>query len=562
MAEKSTLRRIRALRPWIWLGLTAATIVGVLLTTVIIKGNDHLGIFFPYDGEAHTAHFAPYEEAPAEATSFKSQIAILAETDPSMAGFFTFPLSRSNCVFSSYQKLLENLEDELPKLSETQEMRYGLFNQSELKTDISMTTLFEQSTYEKAATEAPYGLLSALRQAEKNDYPTLIFTDLENDNLQDAQFHDVFRAIFEKDKTVAILRLYSSFGGILYDYLETTADVAYGVENPTPGQHRLNVTNQYTHRQPRAFYVLVVGTSAHCKEIEESLRSAYNELYVENIHWECGGRNHDLNDYQCFEEIVFETVLPEAILRRSSEGGDIQILSSEGCTIAVDSPWKNSHGVYQIEALRSLRSEDIITLQFVVHPALKSRWGLQFELKLPPTTAEFQVDKLIETRKRVADQQGIETKKNLLLARGDRVVELELQKNLTPKPEGLAAVQSVNGDHTSIDVAFRVNLSIVEAGLYRLRIPIEVLRDHSADKGALPMAGTDIWGFTSMAELAAVTKHIEDLNKIDAFSAEDSPAIKTLNIGAFLKQANDAYLETESQRALNVAEVIFDLEIK
>ena len=347
-------------------------------------------------------------------------------------------------------------------------------------------------------------------------------------------------------------RFISAFGGELTDYANTKSDIFYGQEHK-----KADDPNQVTglikdnHHQPRAFFVLTIGTATQCEQIGTLLTTTYVDLNRSHQLTSCAGflndSQHDVvKDFSGHAEFSFNITVPNNTARLElSEQYGVTTYGLSNDIVREAAGAENIQG-YTVTKGSNSNSSTIITFQ--VEPQIPGL-GSVFSM-LMNNPLNIQIKRINQVHAASGDKT---VSPQYLVARGNRRVKL-LINPMADGYEGFSA--GINSIGTqSILVDFMIDLEKTDKGLYRVSIPLVAQPDVNANQTSYESISRNY--STNIDECNDAINQVNHGEKITT-----NVFAKTFGFYEFMKAVRDANLMAEEDRTLLIAQIVFDLRIQ
>lgn len=538
-------RGIKPWRPWL------AVLGGLVIIAAIIIGVYTDDRNFQYTNETITTECFP-SPTPVQ-TSFgiigggpALSAQVWLDVRPNMKGFIN---ERGNSIKSTYLMLLKNL-----KITTNCTLEWHWFNNTAVG-QVTEDGFQDLSKYEDPLVypNKPHGIGMVLDNASLGkDIPTIIFTDLEGHYCQnyigesalDLQ-NQLQQKVFEQGLSIRVDRYVSAYSGTLKILGNGPHSVYYGEDITTNnGIPVVQVGTMFFHPQPRAFYVLTIGTAAQCEEIGKALAKYYDECCL-TLH----ALNDSLNNLRgaYIDHHVFRLYKHSAVqvARLVSDG-------SEGITVAnpgegYQSEPIGSNGVVGFSFVRSAtkQGETLIRLNI---PSQDYTQGASVPIKCnaPTISSLTRVDLATVNSPDPAHPELYLHQRGPLLA----LPYMADASDARPAFTLSLAQDKAEGFTLHITVDHRKILS----NLYRIAIPVFYTPDVDAQRNC------DI-GIADALSIS--TQEYEALYSsiVKKQLVQTNDMLKTLNLWETIRAFYTAYSNVESATRFQLADILFDLRI-
>lgn len=497
-----------------------------------------------------TAAFEPY---PKEGTSENSRaISVYADGSFNMQGFYS--QARKDCFTSAYAELLGSLEDHF----EGYTLKYYRYLRSSI-TDCGKSGLLQVENGAEADGDREGGLVHVLETVAQGNSSAIIFTDLEGDSVTDGfcmSWQNAAESAFRNHKSISIVRYLSAYGGILQNYADSSINYSYGYRLANNGRgtnvKQLRSGRNYYHLLPRAFYAIVVGDAETTTQIVDSLNDAYDKVCRQ-------AKNRNCHDEPAWEAYQAKSVYTLPII----SGNTLTACHTEPQATGIyidtnglrekelkDSSLRDEYGVYSFVVKHTARDEDGFRIPFTISPALRSSGE---KALLTQLFTEIEVMKLNEQHKTINPHETVVLGKDMLLARGNRVIQLTLDPYEPVQGSYRTEIAAQANGQVRVDLI--ANTGLVTQGVYRVKLHVYAKQDgkRMADTIENPLV------YYSQTYTEA-QRDVEAL--CEEASRTRNPMLKTPELATLLKDLKNSYTVAASENGLEIAQMTFDLYVE
>lgn len=524
------------------------------------------------------------------------------ECNLSMAGFLD-TINPRGCPSSFYEKLLKNTS----KIAESLGKEFRVRHLFMFNTAIADSYYYEPNiTMNRSSLEIVSAdvLLNPLSYISQSSLVNNIFHDENNANsslaaaldmidpqtttilitdfveptgeLGRAQLQAACESLFKQNLTIAIVAFESNYSGCLDDigsagqiYVYGTADSVHDAEKTMELVQDLGHytnTNQF-HRQPRYFYVVVVGSAEHCAaiidgcsptengETTEGLVDMYNQLRkdIASKSW-CDTTHTTYADAKVLyfgknsvnrKLTSVDTVSPEVVITSDTVRIIAEIVGNEGQSTvgmkAFNGVDMHATGVdgYRVVKDNTLSSQ-LMTIQYTFMPDIERYVDTYMDDSYTIAGAGYRKVLFTPVSSKEASQPDVVQMIGMFYAR----------YSFAPFSDTLGAFSLSTPEATDTGVKFTVtvNASLLKPGYYQATIPVILTRNVQAE--ILDLARDE--------EIIERTISRSDVNNMD-FAQQ--PGRKTTEWIEHLQQINDAQ-RSISKNPTTVVEITMDIEIQ
>ncbi len=531
------MKQFRPYRPW-----AAFAVIALLFLSWLAAGI--YADLSQTNEELNMNAFEPYVLEAVEAGVFtQKKVNVFVETDASMRGFLD-ETRRQGCVPHSYKEMLTSLEETVKPLGTDVRTAYYGFSK-EWQGSMAKSALLNQETYqpltEQAQARSGYidELATALANVEKGSL-TMIFTDLESGGgSQEDQILELTQGIFEAGDAIIVQRFISAYGGMIYDYGGLSTDIAYGSDEKGGSKTAVIAGVPYFHRLPRAFYVILIGDGDECEILRQQLCAFYDGLKIKHMDetTTCNAK-HDYLSYWAYDEVRYEVLRSRAVL---CAAGDISFLQTQRAALLANSPWAQTHGVYEYLVQKGNEAQ----IPFSFTPKVDGFGQSYFGVCETPRMSVYKVAG--EKAKMALDEKAdVQMKpKDFLLGRGLNGTKLTLIQH----PAGGVFTAAANVEGNKVAGALNIDTLNAEKGLYRVVLGLWLKPTVGDNANTLKIDKAD-WSVQIQAISAA------------GWTVESNPFIKTIGVQQKLETILRAYKLSEADVSYPVANVTIDVRIR
>lgn len=475
------------------------------------------------------------------------QARVWLDVCPNMVGFIN---GREGSIESTYRQLLASL-----KITTARSLDWYWFNNISVG---SMTEVGFQDTskYTDAGVSLSqaHGIGMVLENARLDrETPVVIFTDLESIYREDdyaaslREIQDKLQAqVFELGLCLRVDRYVSAYSGLLEVFGQSSHYVYYGESNTvTAGIPIVKTSAMYFHPQPRAFYVLTIGTAAQCEDIGARIADTYN-VYCDGLRAPFDDPKMNLNSYIAHDTMRFYQHAPTQVAKLECTGSAGVHVANPGEGYQFEPIGDN--GIVGFCFQRSVTKEGVTAIRLNIASAIEL-YGSPVAIACDkPVIASLQ--KLVLTPVPGPDPNNPD---QYVECRGGRWARKDLVEAEAEKAALTVTMEAEpDGDYT---LQITVDHSLICTGLYRVSIPIFYTPNVAAQSKAY-QAQIDGWSLTTLQveELYRLVSHDE--------AVPFSTMLKTLNIWDTVSAFNAAYGAVEPESRFQLADIVFEIRIE
>ena len=420
----------------------------------------------------------------------------------------------------------------------------------------SLETNAKDSLWQSKTGES--SLAAALSVVER-DTPTILLTDFvePEGELERKRLQTACESLFSQNLTVAVVSMEGSFGGLLYDIDAADKVFSYGLtSNKTVtsigNPKQINVY----HRKIRYFYVVVVGTAKQCETLINGQAATETSAattglltmfknFAADINYDLCRGNHDAYgepQVLYFGRNGIRSVLNSVDQKNISATETTGVGTSTQNQPGLDRVAMHAAGVDAYKILKDDEATDqIMSLTYQIKPDVErysETWQVD-QYIMNPVTKQQAV--FTGATKAEADQSEQSVH---VIGRFYATYTLEPFVGSTTAFTLSPLQKTADGLSFQVDV----NTATLKRGIYRLKIPITLLRSKNA---GMP----DLEAYEWIAERSI------SRDQMKALRDKDKPGNRTTDLLEHFYQINDAQ-KIVAKQPVPLANVTIDIEIQ
>jgi hypothetical protein len=369
--------------------------------------------------------------------------------------------------------------------------------------------------------------------------PSIILTDFEADGLTlpGEEYRLPLERIYNAGLCVYVVGMKSAFSGILYNYINSGVDYAYGTK-ANADCTRLNNNNNVYSYQARPFYAIIVATGSQCEKLKDELQQTY-DVYGKAV---VNGKEslQKIKGYNAEDYIGFNTanycLNGTYDVITAVDGKAAAVTEGEGFKPA----GTDASGVPEFSCVKT-ETLKTATLNFTIVPA-SAAYAATYKTDAY-SIPEINVQK-VELTYTTADQ--LKDGETVMEARGNRRV-LPYYADFTDSGKWFA-FSKITPLEGGITFTLTVDAAQCKAGLYSLTIPITC--EHSTEAN-------------ETSDVAWIDNWTEDSLKLSKDINDDKYVLlKTVDLKAQLEYFRTTDLKQNHKETDDVANLTIHLNIQ